>query len=600
MDQRLFLALAISMAIILGYYTIFPPPPPPKRAQQQVQTTQEGQAATTQQTKTAPGEQSGTAQSATTQQAAPVPAVPPSAPTAQLEQSRQVVVETGRYNARFDTRGARLVSFQLNDYHKGMEVFDWGDAIPFLRSMIGKKKEVPKGNIEMVKSEAGTWPFDVELVGNAEMTKLLRNTVFKADRDGVHVTNDQAKPEQITFTGSLPNGLTFRKIFTIRPDAYVFEYELQVINYGKNPRLVRVMNVFGEGPSKGEDIGNVQSHFGPIFREDGAVDTELAEDIEGKLIVRNPEWAGITANHFLSAISADGSIDHLEYRSKELRISEDNSNWVADYGVELAAVELEPGKMISSRSHVYMGPKQTEEMQKFGKMLEESLDITLDILAVPLMTMLHWFYGLTGNYGVAIILLTVVVRVVLFPLTYKGMVSMKRMQKLQPKMASLKEKYKDNKEKLNKEMMGMYKKYRINPLGGCLPIALQIPVFFALYGALLGSIELRHSPFMLWVVDLSAKDPLYITPLLMGATMFLQQKMMPSALDPTQQKIMMWMPVIFLVFMMNFPSGLVLYWLTSNTLSILQQMIINRVEIPDLVEIPETTKGKGKSKGKGK
>ncbi|MEE8396386.1 MAG: membrane protein insertase YidC, partial [bacterium] len=189
--------------------------------------------------------------------------------------------------------------------------------------------------------------------------------------------------------------------------------------------------------------------------------------------------------------------------------------------------------------------------------------------------------GFSGNYGVAIIMLTVVVRVGMFPLTYKGMVSMKRMQKIQPRVVAMKEKFKNDRERQNKEMMALYKRYKVNPLGGCLPIALQLPIFFALYSSLLGAIELRHAPFMFWIADLSAKDPLYVTPILMGATMFLQQKLTPTAMDPTQQKILQFMPLIFLVFMINFPSGLVLYWLTSNTLSILQQLIINRIKVPE-------------------
>jgi YidC/Oxa1 family membrane protein insertase len=161
------------------------------------------------------------------------------------------------------------------------------------------------------------------------------------------------------------------------------------------------------------------------------------------------------------------------------------------------------------------------------------------------------------------------------------MLSIKRMQKLQPRMVALREKFKGDKERLNKEMMAMYKKHKMNPLGGCLPIALQIPIFFALYSALLGAIELRHEPFMLWITDLSAQDGLYVSPLLMGASMLLQQKLTPASVDPTQAKIMMWMPVIFTFFMLSFPAGLVLYWFTSNTLSIVQQVLINRINVPE-------------------
>lgn len=153
---------------------------------------------------------------------------------------------------------------------------------------------------------------------------------------------------------------------------------------------------------------------------------------------------------------------------------------------------------------------------------------------------------------------------------------MKGMQKLQPEMKRMREKYGSDKQKLNQEMMAFYKENKVNPLGGCLPMLIQIPVFFALYRVLLGSIELRHAPFMLWITDLSAKDPYYVTPLIMGVTMFLQQKMTPTNMDPTQEKIMLMMPVVFTFMFLNFPSGLVIYWLTNNLLTILQQYLIRR------------------------
>jgi YidC/Oxa1 family membrane protein insertase len=223
-------------------------------------------------------------------------------------------------------------------------------------------------------------------------------------------------------------------------------------------------------------------------------------------------------------------------------------------------------------------------MEKFGHRLDDSLDLTLDFLAAPMLAMLRWFNSFLHNYGLAIILLTIVVRVVLFPLTYKGMVSMKRMQKLQPKMTSLRERFKDDRERMNREVMELYRRHKVNPLSGCLPILLQIPIFFALYSALMGAIELRHSPFAGWITDLSQHDGLYILPLLMGASMFVQQKLTPSSLDPTQAKIMLWMPIVFTMFMFNFPAGLTLYWFTSNLLSIAQQAIINRVQVPEFAD----------------
>lgn len=224
-------------------------------------------------------------------------------------------------------------------------------------------------------------------------------------------------------------------------------------------------------------------------------------------------------------------------------------------------------------------------MGKFGHNLFLSHDLTLEILAKPLLKILGWIHSYVGNYGVAIIFLTILVRVCLFPLTYKGSKSMKRMQQLQPKMLKLREKYKNKKEKLNKEMMGLYKKNKVNPLGGCFPLLLQLPIFFALYSALSTAVELRHEPFFGWIVDLSAPDGLLITPILMGISMFLIQKMTPTGMmDPIQAKIMGMLPIIFTFFTFTFPTGLTLYWTTSNIISIGQQYFINRIKVPELVE----------------
>ncbi len=185
--------------------------------------------------------------------------------------------------------------------------------------------------------------------------------------------------------------------------------------------------------------------------------------------------------------------------------------------------------------------------------------------------------GVVHNFGLAIILLTLAIKIVTFPLTQKSMVSMKKMSTLQPKMQALREKYKGDKELLNKANMELYKQEGVNPLGGCLPMLLQIPIFFALYKTLLLAIELQGAPFMLWIADLSLKDPYYITPVLMGATMFLQQKMTPSTVtDPLQKKIFTYMPLVFTFLFLTFPAGLVIYWLTNNVLTIAQQYVINK------------------------
>jgi YidC/Oxa1 family membrane protein insertase len=226
---------------------------------------------------------------------------------------------------------------------------------------------------------------------------------------------------------------------------------------------------------------------------------------------------------------------------------------------------------------LFFGPKEPAQLKAAGHGLELAINFGwFDLLAQPLFHVLTFFYGFLNNYGWSIILLTVILKLIFWPLTHKSYASMKAMQKLQPEMQKLRDKFKNDKERLNKELMELYKKHRVNPLGGCMPMLVQIPVFFALYKVLLEAIALRHAPFMLWLTDLSDKDPYYITPLLMGASMFVQQKMTPTTADPIQAKVFMFMPVIFTFLFLNFPSGLVIYWLVNNLLTIAQQYYINR------------------------
>jgi len=238
---------------------------------------------------------------------------------------------------------------------------------------------------------------------------------------------------------------------------------------------------------------------------------------------------------------------------------------------------------------MYFGPKKLSILKTVDHNLAKAINFGwFDILAKPTLWLLNFLNGYIGNYGIAIIIVTILIKGVFWPITQKGMKSMKNMQKLQPKVAKLKEKYKDDPTKMNQEMMALYKTYKVNPVGGCLPMVIQIPFFFALYRVLMAAIELRHAPFMLWINDLSAPDRLMVgfdipyvhgipvLTLLMGISMFLQQKMTPTTADPTQAKVMQFLPVVFTFMFINFASGLVLYWFVNNLLSILQQQLINR------------------------
>jgi YidC/Oxa1 family membrane protein insertase len=303
---------------------------------------------------------------------------------------------------------------------------------------------------------------------------------------------------------------------------------------------------------------------------------ESDKTLQGKIT-----WAAFEGTYFMAGVIPEKQ----DGKTLKLSAEGDKINTLL-----IGTEDVIPAKgRLQYNYQVYFGPKKISTLQEIGHDLERIVNFGwFDAIARPALYLLNFFYDYVGNYGIAIILVTMLIKILFWPIAQKGLKSMKNMQKIQPKMAKLKEKYKNDKERLNQEMMGLYKTYKVNPLGGCLPMFLQIPVFFALYKVLLQAIELRHAPFMLWITDLSAPDRLMIgidipylgglpvLTLLMGGSMFLQQKMTPSPADPTQAKIMMFLPVIFTFMFLNFASGLVLYWLVNNLLTIGQQYVINK------------------------
>jgi len=250
----------------------------------------------------------------------------------------------------------------------------------------------------------------------------------------------------------------------------------------------------------------------------------------------------------------------------------------ATIGFKSPIKTIAPNSTEKFSTNLWIGPKIQDELAKVG----ENLDLTVDYgwlwwLAQPLFKLLLFFQGIVGNWGVAIILITFTVKGLLYPLTKAQYTSMAKMRLLQPKIQALRERYGEDRQKVSKAMMEMYKEEKVNPLGGCFPILLQMPIFIALYWSLMEAVELRHAPFMFWIQDLSVQDPFYILPILMGVSMFFIQKMSPATVqDPMQQKIMKFMPVVFTFFFLWFPAGLVLYWLMSNIVTLVQQTIIYR------------------------
>jgi YidC/Oxa1 family membrane protein insertase len=281
-------------------------------------------------------------------------------------------------------------------------------------------------------------------------------------------------------------------------------------------------------------------------------------------------WIGMVQHYFVSAWLPKAGVER-EFFTQRVG---DN---LYTAGVVVPVGSIAPGASASVTVPVYIGPQETGVLERVAPGLELVVDYGwLYILAAPLFWILKWIYGMVGNWGWAIILLTVLIKLVFYPLNAKAGRSMAQMKVLAPKMEKLKQLYGDDRQKLNQAMMELYRTEKINPLGGCLPILVQIPVFIALYWVLLASVELRHAPWLGWIQDLSAPDPYYILPVIYAVSMFVQTRLNPQPADPVQAKVMLFMPIMFSVFFLFFPSGLVLYWVVQNLLSILQQWHINR------------------------
>jgi YidC/Oxa1 family membrane protein insertase len=322
----------------------------------------------------------------------------------------------------------------------------------------------------------------------------------------------------------------------------------------------------------------VVNHAAPFEGLIALVDNKIkrepaAEDEKGHEFSGDVSWAGFGHTYFFLALLPENGAQH--------KVS------VAKNGAALIAALSGPAA--SGRYQLFIGPKELDILKSVGREIDRAIDFGyFGFISVPLLYVLHFFHRVTASYGLDIIILTVLIKILMWPLTHKSFTSMKAMQKLGPQMEKLKERYASDKEKLNKEIMELYKRNGVNPLGGCLPMVLQFPVFIGLYNALSTPIELRHAPFM-WVKDLSRPDwesipftfndwqlGIPILTIFMGASMFLQQWMTPSAGDPNQRRMMMLMPLMFTFMFVSFPAGLTVYWLVNNLLSIAQQYWINR------------------------
>lgn len=538
MEKRAFIAVILSILIIILYQEYMrrfhPPAQPP--AQETA-----GQAA----------REEGPAPQAPP---APQPPRPLTAPTEAVRNApvREVTVETPDYIARFTSQGGRLASFRLKRYRAGVEA------------------DSPL--IDMVSAGAG-----VEL----PLGLRLQETPTGADREivyevrGVDLNLEAGAAGSLAFVGATPSGRRIVKQFTFSGSSYAVEVAVSIDGAPQGAGLLFTTRGENKGV-KGDALFE-----GVIALRDGDIVREWPDDIEDRMKVGEPlSWIGFGHTYFVAAlIPADGV-------EAEATVTRRDRGFVMEARGRSAATG--DGTV---RYRLFMGPKVLSLLESFDRGLEQSIDFGyFAFIAVPMLHALNFFHTYTRNYGLDIILLTVLIKLLLWPLTQKSFVSMKRMQKLQPQMQRLKDKFGDDKTRLNKEMMDLYKRNHVNPLGGCLPMLLQFPFFIGFYNALLTPIELRHASF-LWITDLSRPDweslPLSVfgyevgipvLVLLMGASMFIQQWMSPAIGDPNQRRMMMLMPLVFTVIFVSFPAGLTIYWFVNNILSIVQQYMINRRE----------------------
>ncbi|HSI38754.1 MAG TPA: membrane protein insertase YidC [Methylotenera sp.] len=370
------------------------------------------------------------------------------------------------------------------------------------------------------------------------------------------------------------NGVTVDKIYTFHRSHYVIDVTYEVKN-GSAAAITPA--VYYQIVHDGES--NQGSKLMPTFTG-GAYYSEATKfkklkftnmEKEPLKLSSNDGWVGLLQHYFVSAwIPKDGLA--RDFYTKKLTEN------IFLIGTKSPLATIAPGASLTVPARLFSGPQAQKELKAAAPGLEYTVDYGwLTVVASPLFWLLSKIHGFVGNWGVAIILLTILIKAAFFKLSATSYRSMAQMRELAPRLQAMKEKFGDDRQKMQMAMMELYKKEKINPMGGCLPILIQIPVFIALYWVLLGSVELRHAPFFGWIKDLSAIDPYYILPILMGATMIIQTRLNPKPTDPIQAKVMTWMPVIFSVFFFFFPAGLVLYWLVNNILSITQQWYINKM-----------------------
>lgn len=413
------------------------------------------------------------------------------------------------------------------------------------------------------------------LIGVGGSSAPNHHQVFTTEKESYQL-DEGVDSLEVRLNWQSPEGVSIDKIYTFHRGSYVIDVAFEVKNGSGEPWQGHMYRQLQR--SEPADSGSMFMKTytgGVIYTEEEKYEKVEFDDMRESNLNLSTKggWAAMIQHYFLGAWIPPKD-ETANYYSK----APESNRFVL--GMVGPAQEVDTGSSGKLQARLYVGPKLQDHLQEVAEGLERTVDYgILTVLSEPLFWILKQIHNIVGNWGWAIIIITIMLKALFYKLSETSYKSMANMRKLQPRLQQLKERYGDDRQKLNEAMMRMYKEEKINPLGGCLPILVQIPVFIALYWMLLESVEMRQAPFMLWINDLSSPDPYFVLPVLMGITMLIQHKLNPTPLDPIQARVMMILPIAFTVFFLFFPAGLVLYWVVNNTLSIAQQWYITRVVI---------------------
>jgi YidC/Oxa1 family membrane protein insertase len=571
MERRFFLAILLSFAVLYGYQALFVPPAPK-----------------TPQTVTTPSSASSGAQ-ASPSVASPTGATttaqpPPELPPAEGDTSeREIVVDTSTIQVVLSNRGGRVLHWRLKAFRdqSGNQV----DLVP---------TDVPADQPR---------PFSL-IVSDPTLTQRLNNALYRVSGDSSGHVDATMQPAQVVFEFEAVGGLRVRKEFDFAPSNYVVTFSATAAD---GTRELQPSVAWGPGLGDAGALaaggsfftGNYTQPPEAIFHRDGSVERIRSDKVAEGSQEGRFRFAGVDDHYFIAA-AIDPGQGRIEYRPLTL----------AGPGTakrQLLAHTITPAQPIKGM-RFFVGPKQFDVLAPVDPEFTKAINFGMfRVLSVPLLNALKWVHSYIGNWGWSIIVLTILINLAIAPLRHKSVVSMRKMQALQPQMKAIQDHYAGLKvtdparQKMNTEIMNLYRERGVNPASGCLPMLLTMPILFAFYSLLSQAIELRGAEFGLWIRDLSEHDPFYVTPVLMAITMFWQQRITPSTADPAQQKIMMMMPLMFGVMFLWVPSGLVLYWFVGNLWAIGQQYFTNwMIGPPTLATTRPPAERRMKSAGAGR